>query len=71
MIPSASGYREEETGKLVLATSHAEVLGAGHAPPERFPVVIPVSEIVSVRHFDPGAYSQPRARENEVKPATT
>lgn len=71
LIPLASGYRDEETGKLVLTTSYAEVLGAGHAPPERFLVVIPVSEIVSARHFDPGAHSHFQARENDAKPATT
>ena len=40
-------------------------------PPERFLVVIPVSEIVSARHFDPGAHSHFQARGNDAKPATT
>ena len=66
----AAFRREEETGKLILTTSYAEILGAGHALPERFLVVIPVSEIVSARHFDPGAYSHFQARENDARPAT-
>ena len=64
LIPLASGYRQEETGRLILTTSYADVLQAGHAPPKRFQVVIPVSEIVSARHFDPGAHAQFQAHED-------
>lgn len=71
LIPLVSGYREEETGKLILTTSHAGALRASHAPPERSLVVIPASEIVSARHLDPGAYSHFQTRKNDAKPATT
>ena len=58
LIPLASGYRQQETGRLILTTSYAEVLLAGHAPADKFQVVIPVSEVISARHFDPRAHAQ-------------
>ena len=58
LIPLASGYRQEETGRLILTTSYSEVLLAGQTPADKLQVVIPVSEVISARHFDPSAHAQ-------------
>lgn len=67
LIPLASGYRQKETGRLILTTSYAEVLLAGHAPADKFQVVIPVSEVISVRRFHPRAHAQFQAEENQAE----
>lgn len=63
LIPVASGYRKEDTHELEITTNYAPVLweflekhGASGLVYEDFRVVIPMSEIVSARIFDPDVY---------------
>ena len=63
LIPVASGYRKEDTHELEITTNYAPVLweflekhGSSGLVYEDFRVVIPMSEIVSARIFDPDVY---------------
>ena len=64
LLPVSSGYRDQETQKLVLTTHYGtaiqEQMDEQGTPREgvgdfvrQFRVVFPMSEVVSVRFFDP------------------
>lgn len=61
LIPVLSGYRDNGTRRLVITTSYANVvLQCGkeggeftHLSREQLKVLVPRSEIISARHFDP------------------
>ena len=67
LLPLASGYRDEHTQELVITENYAEVLEE-HPYPEYddFRVVIPMSEIVSARVFDPDAYAIFQERKEDL-----
>ena len=56
IIPLASGYRNKETLELEITTNYAPVIEDSELDYADFQVVIPKSEIVSVRLFDPEIY---------------
>ena len=63
LLPLNSGYRKEDTHELEITTNYAPVLweflekhGSSGLVYEDFRVVIPMSEIVSARIFDPDVY---------------
>ena len=58
MIPIVSGYRDQNTRELELTTNYANLLSNWDRPWDELAVVLPVTEIVSARHFDPKAYRQ-------------
>ena len=63
LIPIASGYRSEETHKLQITTNHAAIFEeflseSSDMVYEDFRIVIPMSEIVSARIFDPEVYER-------------
>ncbi len=58
LLPTASGYRDESTQELVITDNYAEVLEEHpYDNYDDFRIVIPMSEIVSARVFDPVAYT--------------
>ncbi len=58
LLPLASGYRDEHTQELFIIENYAEVLQEHtYERYDDFCVVIPMSEIVSARVFDPDAYT--------------
>ena len=58
LLPLASGYRDEHTQELFIIENYAEVLQEhSYARYDDFCIVIPMSEIVSARIFDPDAYT--------------
>lgn len=63
LLPLNSGYRKEDTYELKITTNYAPVLweflekqGSTDLVYEDFRIVIPMSEIVSARIFDPDVY---------------
>ena len=61
LIPIASGYRKEDTHELQITTNYAPVfekfiIESSDLVYEDFRIVIPMSEIVSARIFDPDLY---------------
>ena len=61
LLPMASGYRKEDTRELELTTDYAPVLWKSleelsSLVYEDFRIVIPMSEIVTARIFDPDVY---------------
>ena len=64
LVPMASGYRKEETHELEITTNYAPVISKSLQESsatsaiiyEDFRIVIPMSEIVSARIFDPKVY---------------
>ena len=61
LLPLRSGYRKEDTHELEITTDYAPVLwnsleGLLNLDYEDFRIVIPMSEIVSARIFDPDVY---------------
>lgn len=63
LLPLKSGYRKEDTHELEITTNYAPVLWEFLQNPESsglnyedFRIVIPMSEIVSARIFDPDVY---------------
>ena len=54
--PIASGYRDSETRVLKITTNYAPALAGSDLNLEDFRVLIPLSEVASVRRFDPDAY---------------
>lgn len=56
VVPLASGYRDSETRELRITTNYSPALQQGDLEIGEFRVVIPLSEIASVRRFDPDAY---------------
>ena len=60
VVPLASGYRNNDTQELVITTNYADVIDqsweSASVPFEDFRVVIPKSEIISVRLFYAEAY---------------
>ena len=61
LLPMASGYRKEDTRELELTTNYAPVLRKSleelsSLVNEDFRIVIPMSEIVTARIFDPDVY---------------
>ncbi len=71
MIPMASGYRNEETLELEITTNYAPVIEDSELDYTDFRVVIPKSEIVSTRLFDPEIYQRfqrrPRQRRRRAR----
>ncbi len=58
LLPMASGYRDERTQELFVTENYAEVLEQHtYQQYDDFRIVIPMSEIVSARVFDPDAYT--------------
>ena len=58
LLPLASGYRDEHTQELFITENYAEVLQEHtYLRYDDFCIVIPISEIVSARVFDPDAYT--------------
>lgn len=57
VLPVLSGYRDQQTQKLVITTGYAEVLGKMEDPLE-LGVAIPRSEIVRARLFDLMVYTK-------------
>lgn len=58
LLPTASGYRDESTQELILTDNYAEVLEEHpYDNYDDFRIVIPMSEIVSARVFDPDAFT--------------
>lgn len=58
IIPMASGYRSIDTQELEIMTNYAPVIEDSELDYTDFQVVIPKSEIVSVRLFDPETYQR-------------
>ena len=58
MIPIASGYRSIDTQELEITTNYAPVIEDSELDYVEFQVVIPKSEIVSARLFDPEIYQR-------------
>ena len=58
MLPIASGYRNKETQELAITTNYAPVIENSELDYIDFQVVIPKSEIVSARLFDPEIYQR-------------
>ena len=65
LIPVASGYRKEDTHELEITTNYAPVLWeflktkkASGLVDKDFRIVIPMSEIVTARIFDPDVYAR-------------
>ena len=61
LLPLKSGYRKEDTHELELTTDYAPVVWKSleelsNLDYEDFRIVIPMSEIVTARIFDPDAY---------------
>ena len=56
IVPIASGYRNRETLELEITTNNASMIGDSYRDFHDFRVVIPKSEIVSVRLVDPELY---------------
>ena len=56
LIPVMSGYRNRETQDLVLTTHYEPVMPQSYLEYADFRIVIPKSQIVSVRLFDPDTY---------------
>lgn len=61
LIPMASGYRKEDTRELEITTDYAPVILETIEDPTSlvygdFRIVIPMSEIVTARIFDPDVY---------------
>ena len=61
VIPMASGYRERDTQELRITTNYAPVIQqslrqSSNIAVEDFRIIIPISEIVSVRIFLPEVY---------------
>ena len=60
LVPVLSGYRDNETHELIIATNYSAVVKQcgepsgpfAHVSPEQLKVLIPIREIVSARHFD-------------------
>jgi len=80
MLPVSSGYRDKETRELTITTNYASVLAKrikeiGNATEQSvvelrdFRMVIPRSEIVSARLFDPEFHQQFQATDGD-RPAT-
>ena len=71
IFPMASGYRNEETLELEITTNYAPVIEDSELDYADFQVVIPKSEIVSVRLFDPEFYQRfqrrPRQRRRRAR----
>ena len=58
LLPLASGYRDEHTQELFIIENYAEVLQVQtYERYDDFRIVIPMSEIVSARIFDPDTYT--------------
>ena len=58
LLPLASGYRDKHTQELIIIENYAEVLVEHtYERYDDFCIVIPMSEIVSARIFDPDAYA--------------
>ena len=62
LIPTASGYRDKDTQELLLTTNYEQVIRsslseAPQAAQAEYQIVIAISEVVSVRRFDPEVYS--------------
>ena len=70
LIPVASGYRNKDSQELEITTNYAPVIAESYPNAESyldykdFQIIIPKSEIVSARIFDPDIYRkfQKRAR---------
>ena len=60
IVPLVSGYRNKDTQELVITTHYAEAieqsLESKSIRHEDFRIVVPRSEIISARIFDPDAY---------------
>ena len=61
LLPMASGYRKEDTRELEITTDYAPVLWKSLEESPRlvyedFRIVIPMSEVVTARIFDPDVY---------------
>lgn len=57
LLPIASGFRNKHTQELIITENYAEVLDKHRNQQyDDFRIVIPMSEIVSARIFDPDAY---------------
>lgn len=56
LIPVMSGYRDKDTQELVLTTNYAPVMSLSYLDYADFRIVIPKSQIVSVRLFDTDTY---------------
>ena len=71
MVPMASGYRNKETKELEITTYYAPVIEDSELDYTDFQVVIPKSEIVSARLFDPEIYQRfqerPRPRRRRAR----
>ena len=65
LIPIMSGYRETNTRELKFTTNYANVFSNWEGNLDDFQVVLPATEIMSARHFDPGAYNYFREQEQE------
>ena len=62
MIPLASGYRDNETQVLKMTTYYTDTLSEYKGNLGDFQIVVPRSEIASVRKFMPGVW-QAEARQ--------
>lgn len=61
LLPLKSGYRKEDTRELKITTNYAPVIRksleeSSYLVYEEFRIVIPMSEIVTARIFDPDVY---------------
>ena len=62
MIPMASGYRNKDTQEPEITTHYAPVIEGSELDYTDFQVIIPKSEIVSARLFDPELYQRFQSR---------
>ena len=63
LVPFASGYRDKDTQELEVTTNYSPVIEeyigqSSDIGDEDFRIVIPISEVVSVRFFFPEAYKR-------------
>ena len=68
LIPVASGYRDQDTQELHITTNYAPVIKKAFFSYTDFRIVIPMSEIVSVRLFDPKTYRLFQKRASRRRP---
>lgn len=68
LIPVASGYRDKDTQELRITTNYAPIIRKSYATYKNFRVVIPMSEIVSARLFDPKTYLLFQRDKNRRRP---
>ena len=62
LVPTASGFRDKETQELQLTTNYEQVMRSSlekvpQVSQAEYQIVVAISEVVSVRRFDPEVYS--------------